>query len=70
MCLCSTPAAATARLADYTVEDFDNLFATNVQNPFFLVQQLRPVVGEGSNIIVISSIGPRAVDGKSGVDKP
>ena len=29
-----------ARLADYTVEDFDNLFATNVRSPFFLVQQL------------------------------
>src|ERR1700733_10522816 len=28
-----------ARLADYTVEDFDNLFATNVRSPFFLVQQ-------------------------------
>ena len=29
-----------ARLADYTVEDFDNLFATNVRSLFFLVQQL------------------------------
>jgi len=27
-----------ARIADYTVEDFDNLFATNVRGPFFLVQ--------------------------------
>src|SRR6202045_5229582 len=32
-----------ARIADYTVEDFDNLFATNVRGPFFLVQQLLPV---------------------------
>ena len=39
-----------------TVEDFDNLFATNVRSPFFLVQQLLPVLGEGSNIIVISSL--------------
>jgi len=31
-----------ARLADYTVEDFDSLFATNVRSPFFLVQQLLP----------------------------
>jgi 3-oxoacyl-[acyl-carrier protein] reductase len=44
-----------ARIADYTVEDFDNLFATNVRSPFFLVQQLLPVFGEGSNITVISS---------------
>ena len=31
-----------ARIADYTVEDFDNLFATNVRGPFLLVQQLLP----------------------------
>src|SRR5690349_1991614 len=46
-----------ARLADYTVEDFDNLFATNVRSPFFLVQQLLPILVDGSNIIVISTIG-------------
>jgi 3-oxoacyl-[acyl-carrier protein] reductase len=57
-----------SRLADYTVEDFDNLFATNVRSPFFLVQQLLPILGDGSNIIVISSIGAHAVVGKPGVD--
>src|SRR4029077_13501142 len=40
-----------ATVKDHTVEDFDNLFATNVRSPFFLVQQLLPVLGEGSNII-------------------
>jgi 3-oxoacyl-[acyl-carrier protein] reductase len=60
----------SARIADYTVEDFDNLFATNVRSPFFLVQQLLPILGEGSNIIVISSIGAHAVVGKPGVDNP
>jgi 3-oxoacyl-[acyl-carrier protein] reductase len=59
-----------ARIADYTVEDFDNLFATNVRSPFFLVQQLLPILGEGSNVIVISSIGARAVVGKPGLDNP
>jgi 3-oxoacyl-[acyl-carrier protein] reductase len=59
-----------ARLADYTVEDFDNLFATNVRSPFFLVQQLLPILGEGSNIIVISSLGAHAVVGKPGLDNP
>jgi 3-oxoacyl-[acyl-carrier protein] reductase len=58
-----------ARLADYTVEDFDNLFATNVRGPFFLVQQLLPILGDGSNIIVISSIA-HAVVGKPGVENP
>ncbi|WP_158942902.1 SDR family NAD(P)-dependent oxidoreductase [Granulicella sp. S190] len=59
-----------ARLADYTVEDFDTLFATNVRGPFFLVQQLLPVLGEGSNITVISSAVARTVVGKPGVDNP
>jgi 3-oxoacyl-[acyl-carrier protein] reductase len=59
-----------ARIADYTVEDFDNLFATNVRSPFFLVQQLLPILAEGSNIIVISSIASHAVAGKSGLDSP
>jgi 3-oxoacyl-[acyl-carrier protein] reductase len=59
-----------ARIADYTVEDFDNLFATNVRSPFFLVQQLLPILAEGSNIIVISSIASHAVAGKPGLDSP
>src|ERR1700730_2620109 len=59
-----------ATIKDHTVEDFDNLFATNVRGPFFLVQQLRPILGEGSNIIVISSLGARAVVGKPGLDNP
>jgi 3-oxoacyl-[acyl-carrier protein] reductase len=59
-----------ATIKDHTVQDFDSLFATNVRGPFFLVQQLLPVLGEGSNIIVISSIGAHAVIGKPGLDDP
>ena len=59
-----------ALIADYTVEDFDSLFATNIRGPFFLVQQLLPVLGEGSSIIVISSLGARMVVGKPGVENP
>ena len=59
-----------ARIADYTAEDFDSLFATNVRGPFFLVQQLLPVLAEGSSIIVITSLGARSVVGKSGLDSP
>src|SRR5580693_2060181 len=59
-----------ATIQNHTVEDFDNLFATNVRSPFFLVQQLIPVLSEGSNIIVISSLGAHAVVGKPGVDNP
>src|SRR5580704_2532833 len=60
----------SATIKDHTIKDFDNLFATNVRTPFFLVQQLLPVLGEGSNIIVISSLGAHAVVGKPGLDNP
>jgi NAD(P)-dependent dehydrogenase (short-subunit alcohol dehydrogenase family) len=59
-----------ARIADYNIEDFDSLYATNVRGPFFLVQQLLPVLGEGSSIVVISSLGARSVVGKSGLENP
>ena len=59
-----------ATIKDHTVDDFDSLFATNVRGPFFLVQQLLPILGEGSNIIVISSLGARAVVGTPDLDKP
>src|SRR6267154_2068103 len=52
-----------ATIKDHTVADFDNLFATNVRSPFFLVQQLLPILSEGSNIVVISSLGAHAVVG-------
>ncbi len=57
-----------ATIQDHTLEDFDILFATNVRSPFFLVQQLLPILGEGSNIIVISSLGARAVLGRPDLD--
>ena len=59
-----------ARIADYTVQDFDDLFAINVRSPFFLVQQLLPVLVEGSNIIAISSAQARTVAGKPGLENP
>ena len=59
-----------ARVADHTVEVFDNLFATNVRGPFFLVQQLLPVLVEGSNIVAISSAVARTVVGNPGLENP
>jgi len=59
-----------ATIKDHSVEDFDKLFATNVRSPFFLLQQLLQVLVEGSNIIVISSLGARAVVGTPDLDKP
>jgi NAD(P)-dependent dehydrogenase (short-subunit alcohol dehydrogenase family) len=60
----------SARIVDYTVEDFDNLFATNVRGPFFLVQQLLPILVEGSSIVAVSSAVARTVVGKPGVENP
>jgi 3-oxoacyl-[acyl-carrier protein] reductase len=59
-----------ATIADYKAEDLDNLFATNVRGPFFLMQQLLPILGEGSNIVVITSVVARAVVGKPDLETP
>ena len=52
-----------ASIEDTEVEDFDNLFAVNVRAPFFLVQQLLPVLCKGSNIILTSSAAAHAAVG-------
>ena len=46
-----------------TVKDFDSLFAVNVRAPYFLVQQLLPILGDGSSIVFVSSLGARAAVG-------
>jgi 3-oxoacyl-[acyl-carrier protein] reductase len=45
------------------VEDFDHLFAVNVRAPFFLVQQLLPIMSKGSSIVLVSSLAAHAVVG-------
>jgi NAD(P)-dependent dehydrogenase (short-subunit alcohol dehydrogenase family) len=52
-----------ASIEDTTVEDFDNLFAVNVRAPYFLVQQLLPVLGEGSSVVLLSSLAAHAAVG-------
>ena len=52
-----------APIENHTIEDFDNLFATNVRAPFFLVQQLLPLLGDGSNIAFIASDAARWITG-------
>jgi 3-oxoacyl-[acyl-carrier protein] reductase len=52
-----------APIEDATIEDFDALFAVNVRAPYFLVQQLLPVMGEGSSVIFLSSLAAHAVVG-------
>src|SRR5436189_6000554 len=52
-----------ASIEETTVEDFDKLFAVNVRAPYFLVQQLLPVLREGSSVILVSSLGAHAAVG-------
>jgi NAD(P)-dependent dehydrogenase (short-subunit alcohol dehydrogenase family) len=52
-----------ATIEETTVEDFDKLFAVNVRAPFFLVQQLLPIMSKGSSIVFLSSLAARAVVG-------
>jgi 3-oxoacyl-[acyl-carrier protein] reductase len=52
-----------ATIEETTVEDFDSLFAINVRAPYFLVQQLLPVLGEGSSIVFTSSVVAHAAIG-------
>ena len=55
-----------ARYDKTTIEDFDELFAINVRAPFFLVQQLLPLLANGSSIVVTSSLAAHAaVEGLS-----
>jgi 3-oxoacyl-[acyl-carrier protein] reductase len=55
--------AKSASIEDTTIEDFDRLFAVNVRAPFFLVQQLLPIMHEGSSIVLLSSLAAHAAVG-------
>lgn len=47
-------------IEEQTVESFDRQFAVNVRAPFFLVQQLLPILGDGSSVVFLSSVVARA----------
>ena len=53
----------SATIEDTTIEDFDKLFAVNVRAPFFLVQQLLPILSKGSSIVLVASLAARGVVG-------
>jgi 3-oxoacyl-[acyl-carrier protein] reductase len=47
-------------IEETTVQDFDALFAVNVRAPYFLVQQLLPIMGNGSSVVLLSSLAAHA----------
>ena len=50
-------------LADCTPETFDQIFHINLRSPFFLLQQLSPVLAEGASVVFLSSLTARRVTG-------
>jgi 3-oxoacyl-[acyl-carrier protein] reductase len=52
--------AKAAAIEEISVADFDTLFAVNVRAPFFLIQQLLPILGDGSSVILLSSLAAHA----------
>jgi NAD(P)-dependent dehydrogenase (short-subunit alcohol dehydrogenase family) len=55
----------SATIEETTVEDFDRLFAVNVRAPFFLIQQLLPIMRKDSSIVLVSSLAAHAAVGTS-----
>ena len=55
--------AKSATIEETTVEDFDRLFAVNVRAPFFLVQQLLPIMCKDSSVVLVSSLAAHATLG-------
>jgi NAD(P)-dependent dehydrogenase (short-subunit alcohol dehydrogenase family) len=55
--------AVSATIEDTTVENFDDLFAVNVRAPYFLVQQLLPVMCKDSSVVLLSSLAAKSAVG-------
>jgi 3-oxoacyl-[acyl-carrier protein] reductase len=55
--------SSAATIETLSVKEFDSLFAVNVRAPYFLVQQLLPIMSEGGAIVLVSSLGARAAVG-------
>ena len=49
-----------ASIEETTVTNFDQLFAVNVRAPFFVIQQLLPILTAGSSVIVTTSLAAHA----------
>jgi 3-oxoacyl-[acyl-carrier protein] reductase len=47
-------------IEEQTVDQFDKLYAVNVRAPYFVIQQLLPLLHAGASIILVSSLGARS----------
>jgi NAD(P)-dependent dehydrogenase (short-subunit alcohol dehydrogenase family) len=55
--------SSAASIETLSVKEFDSLYAVNVRAPYFLVQQLLPIMADGGTIVFVSSLGARAAVG-------
>jgi 3-oxoacyl-[acyl-carrier protein] reductase len=55
--------SSSSPIEQTTVDDFDRLYAVNVRAPYFLVQQLLPIMCKDSSITLVSSLAAHAVVG-------
>jgi NAD(P)-dependent dehydrogenase (short-subunit alcohol dehydrogenase family) len=63
--LVANAGVSTAKsIEDTTVGDFDRLFNVNVRAPYFLVQQLLPILTDKASVIFISSLAAHASVGQ------
>ena len=61
---------AAVPFAEYTGDDLDILFATNVRGPFLLLQQLVSKLGNGSNVVIVTSLVAKSIVGKPSLEDP
>lgn len=52
-----------SKLADCTPEIFDRIYQVNLRAPFFLLQQLSPMLAEGASVVMLSSLTARRTTG-------
>lgn len=55
--------AGAAPIETETLEHFNDLYAVNVRAPYFLIQQLLPLLHEGSSVVMLTSLAAHAVVG-------
>lgn len=61
--VCNAGISNATTFENMSVKEFDDLFAVNVRAPYFLVQQFLPILGIGSSVVFLSSLGARAAVG-------
>jgi len=55
--------STAATIEDQTIAEFDTMFDVNVRGPYFLVQQLLPILCKGSSVIFTTSLAARSAVG-------